>query len=135
MSFARAVQALRLSCHRFDAVGHEAKRLALQRLARTALQDTRALLRYHELLLFLRAHPSNAALLAQIEGELGRIARFLGQRRRRRSPHLENSGLPFTNTVTRFTHDCVRWLLGHAHCRVAPDSYGEPQLDLNAVLA
>jgi hypothetical protein len=134
MSFARAVQALRLSCHRFDAEGHEAKRLALQRLACTGLQDTRALLRYYEMLLFLRAHPSDAALLAQVEGEFGRMARFLGQRRRRRRPHLENTGLPFTDTVTRFSHDCVRWLLGHARCRVAPDSYGEPQLDLNAVL-
>jgi hypothetical protein len=28
----------------------------------------------------------------------------------------------------------VRWLLGHTHCRVVPDSYGEPTLDLNAVL-
>jgi hypothetical protein len=134
MAFVRAVQALRRSCHRFDDQAHEAKRLALQRLARTALQDTTALPRYHEMLLFLRAHPSNAALLAQIEGELGRIARFLRQRRRPHAPQLENSGLPFTDTVTRFTHDCVRWLLGHAHCRVAPESYAEPHLDLNAVL-
>jgi hypothetical protein len=38
------------------------------------------------------------------------------------------------DTVTRFSHDCLRWLLGHPDCRVALDAHAEPRLTLNDVL-
>ena len=133
-TFDAAVQALRAVCHRFDEAGHTAKRAALQRLAKLPLAANRTLAAYHEMLLFLCAHPSDAPLLAQVERELRRITAWLKTRRGAPAAAIENEGLPFVDTVTRFSHDGLRWLLAHADCRVTPEAGGEPTLDLNAVL-
>ena len=133
-AFDAAVARVRKVVQHFDAAAHTSKREALLRASRTPLRDSAALPRYHELLLFLRAHPSDAALLHLVEAELRRITGFLRQRRGSHAPGLDGQGLPFVDTIARFSHDCVRWLLSHPHCRLVIDSYGEPRSDLNEVL-
>ena len=55
----------------------------LQTLSRKNLNDTDTLLRYHEILLFLRAYPQNATMVRATENELrgfaNRIARLRKQ--------------------------------------------------------
>jgi hypothetical protein len=130
----QAVRALREIAPRFETPAHAEKHSALQRAASQPLVLGAALPRYHEVLLFLAAHPSDARMRALVERELARLAAFLKATRGRHPARFEGEGLPWVDTVTRFTHDCVRWLLGHAACRVETDSYNEPTLDLNAVL-
>lgn len=134
--FDRAVGALAAVALRFDGVpAHEAKRLALAVAARTTLRDSPALPRYHDCLLYLLAHPSDAALLRAVQAELARVARTLRQRRGRHSPALSDQGLPWVDTVTTFSHDTTRWLLDHPHCRQSIDSFdAESATDLNAIL-
>ena len=129
-----AVDGLARAAPRFDAPAHADKHAALQRLSKLPLRADALLLRYHDLLLFLRAHPSDARLLAAVEGELARLAAFLRERRGDVPDALHNQGLPFADTVTRFTHDCVRRLLDHPHGRVTPDACIDASFDLNAVL-
>lgn len=133
-SFLAASQALQACARRFDADGLVAQQQALARVAAAPLPLGKALLGYHEALLFLRAHPSSPALLRQVEGELTRLAKFLQAQRGQVPEVLHNHGLPFVPTATRFSHDCLRWLLQHPHCRVGFHAWGEPVLDLNAVL-
>ena len=133
-SLKSAIDRLRAALPRFDAAGHAAKHDALQRLARLPLADGAALVPYHEALLFLRAHPSDRAMLTQVEAQFRRLAAFLRAGRGRHGAHLQEQGLPYVTMAARFTHDCVRWLLGHPHCRVSIDSYGEAKADLNAIL-
>jgi hypothetical protein len=132
--FAAAVRALAAAAHRFDDEGHAAKRAALERAAALPLAATAALPRYYAALLFLFANPSDEALLARVEGEFARIAAWLRARRGAGLAHLEGDGLPFVDTVTRFSHDCVRWLLGHDGVRVGIDSWREPRASLGDVL-
>ena len=129
-----AVDGLARAAPRFDAPPHPDKHAPLQRLSKLPLRADALLLRYHDLLLFLRAHPSDARLLAAVEGELARLAAFLRERRGDVPDALHNQGLPFADTVTRFTHDCVRRLLDHPHGRVTPDACIDASFDLNAVL-
>ena len=129
-----AVDRLARSAPRFDAPAHADKHASLHRLSKLPLRADALLLRYHDLLLFLRAHPSDARLLAAVEAELARLAAFLRARRSEIPDALHNQGLPFAETVTRFTHDCVRRLLDHPHGRIAPDAYIDASFDLNAVL-
>ena len=131
---ARLVRELRASASRFDAAATARKQLALQQLRKLPLAEDQALLDYHDALLFLAAHPSDAAMQRSIESEFARLAAFLKPRRGRHKPLLANHGLPWVDTTTRFSHDCLRWLLAHPQCRVAIDQAGEPLLDLNAVL-
>lgn len=131
----KAADRLRAVAPRFDADGHRAKREALDVLARAALAETEALLACHDTLLFLCAHPSDAAMAFAVETQLRRLAAYLRPRRGRHAQRLQEHGLPFVEMAPRFTHDCVRWLMAHPHCRVALDSFADDaKADLNAVL-
>jgi hypothetical protein len=131
-----AVERLRAVAQRFDADGHRAKREALAALARVALVETDALLACHDTLLFLRAHPSDRAMLAAVDAQLRRLAAFLRPRRGRHAERLQEQGLPFVEMTPRFTHDCVRWLMSHPHCRVVLDSFADDaKAGLNAILS
>jgi len=132
----KAVDRLRAVAPRFDAEGHLAKREALGALARAALAETDALLAYHDTLLFLRAHPSDRAMLSAVEAQMQRLAAFLRPRRGRHAERLQEQGLPFVEMTPRFTHDCVRWLMSHPHCRLLLDSFADDaKADLNAILS
>jgi hypothetical protein len=131
-----AARRLRAVALRFDADGAAAKRDALRRLARVPLAEGAALPLLYETLLFLRAHPSDRAMLAQVGAAFARLASFLRRGRGEHGARLQEQGLPFVEMTTRFTHDCLRWLQGHPHCRVAIDSWGDgARADLNAILA
>ncbi|HOB66791.1 hypothetical protein [Ottowia sp.] len=130
----RLQRSLRETANRFDADSAARKRDALARLAKLPLVADAALADYADTLLFIAAHPHDADTLKQVEAEFRRLAAFLKSRRGKHPAALADRGLPWVDTVTRFTHDCNRWLLAHPHCRVLPDRYEEPLLDLNAIL-
>jgi hypothetical protein len=129
-----ATAALAAVVHSFDPAGLAAREAAIARASRAALHLGPALLRYHDLLLFVLAHPASRGQRQQVERELQRIAACLKAGRGRHPEELQSQGLPFVDTVTRYSHDFARWLLAHKACRVAIDGYSEPLLDLNAVL-
>ncbi len=133
-SRASLMRSLRDHANRFDAESNARKRDALDRLAKRPLVADAALADYHDALLFIGAHPPDANTLKRVEAEFKRLSVFLKGERGRHTAALADRGLPCVDTITRFTHDCNRWLLVHAHCRVALDHCGEPLLDLNAVL-
>lgn len=133
-AFLAATRALQQHCRRFDAEGLDGKSAGLERVAAAPLPLSPALIGHHEALLFLRAHPSSAAMLRQVEAEFARLTKFLQAQRGQHPEALENHGLPFVDTATRYSHDCLRWLLRHPHCRVGFHAWGDPVLDLNAVL-
>ena len=130
-----AARRLRAVASRFDADGAMAKHDALRRLALAPLAESAALPLLYETLLFLRAHPSDRAMLAQLDAEFARLASFLRRGRGHHGARLQEQGLPFVEMTARFTHDCMRWLLDHPHCRVTIDSWGGGHADLNAILA
>lgn len=132
-SFANAVATLRAAATHFDAEGVAAQRQALARSRTMALRASATLLAYYECLLFMSAYPANPTLLDMARAELRRIQGFLRARRTRPAGRLLNSGLPFTSTVMRFSHDCARWLLAHPDCQATLEEYLEPTLSLNTV--
>lgn len=133
-AFSTAVGDLRAVHNRFDIDATARTMACLTRLHGMPMRQGAALLAYHETLLFVRAHPANQALLTAVERELRRLAAYMKLQRGQHLPALLNEGLPFADTVTRFSHDGVRWLLSHPHCKVSIDHFAEPTADLNAVL-
>lgn len=129
-----ALRQLLAVAHRFDAEANSEKLKALRALAARPVPAGQAVLRYHEALLFTAAHPPDTATLRLVEAEFRRIARSLKAGRGHHPEALSGHGLPWVPTQSRFTHDCVRWLLAHPHTTVAPAGYRAPQLDLSAVL-
>ena len=98
----------------------EAKKLAalLRRLSQHKFRDTESLIRYHELLLFLRAYPDNATILRAAEKELNGFAKraeWLSEQDIDISPleHPEVSGIAGTPVTDTFSFYIVRWLMKH----------------------
>ena len=88
----------------------------LAQLLRKKFHDTDSLVRYHELLLFLRAYPHNAPIARAAERELRRFANrvaFLEQQEIDLAPmeHPEVSGIAGTSVTDTFSFYIVRRLL------------------------
>jgi len=94
----------------------------------------RALVRQHDALLMTVAYPPHAAALEQAERELARIAQRLRTHRAERDALRAGDGLPFVRTTTSYSHDCIRWLLQHPHCRVTLAGFSDATLTLNDAL-
>lgn len=133
-AFESAIAELRDAVHHVDANSATRQQALLTRLRKIALRETEALLQYYECLLFMRAYPTTANILAVVEAELLRMQRYLRARRGRHATLLLNTGLPYVTTTMRFSHDCTRWLLEQPDCRVTLHAFEGATLDLNAVL-
>jgi hypothetical protein len=88
----------------------------LQSLSRQKFRDTDSLLRYHELLLFVRAYPHNAAVMRAAEKELNSFAERVAWLREHDvdvSPleHPEISGIAGTPVTDTFSFYIVRSLM------------------------
>ncbi|MFZ1806756.1 MAG: hypothetical protein WAU36_06030 [Cyclobacteriaceae bacterium] len=87
-------------------------------LSKKRLVINLSLLNYHEALLFICAYPANEQQLRLAEKELSRITSRL-----RNAPHktifsLANTGLPYTQMVSVYSHDCISWLKTHPLCLI-----------------
>jgi hypothetical protein len=90
----------------------------LERASRMKIRDSETLIRFHELLLFLRAYPHNSAVLRLAEAQLRTIAARVSELRERnidlsRLEHPDVSGIADTSVTDTFSFYIVRWLLKH----------------------
>ncbi|MCC6244655.1 MAG: hypothetical protein IT353_17555 [Gemmatimonadaceae bacterium] len=132
-SFSAAVKRLQATSVAFDPGSIRRAELELSRLRTRPLAATKALIAYHDLLLFVLAHPTSLRIRSLADRELHRIARFMRGRRIVRGPLSSAVGMPYVSNTARFTLDCVRWLLQHPHCRVTFEEFADATLDLNTV--
>ncbi|HEV3468070.1 MAG TPA: hypothetical protein VG148_02030 [Pyrinomonadaceae bacterium] len=113
----------------------------LARLGRREFTTAGSLIRFHELLLFLRAYPRSPALLAQSEKLLGTFRRRVERLRAAGAEDLaelerpEVSGVAGTSFPALFSYHVVRWLAARFPSRVRLDWEGyEEAGQLAAVL-
>jgi hypothetical protein len=88
----------------------------LSRLPRLRFADADALLRYHEILLFLRAYPHSKGTVRLVEAELSDFARRFKQLEASGADvsaleHPEASGIAGTSVTDTFSYYIVRWLV------------------------
>jgi len=94
----------------------------LHQLSRKKINDTDSLVRYHEILLFLRAYPQSSAIVRAVENELRRFAERISVLED--SSPLERpevSGIAGTSVTDTFSFYIVRWLLQQHAAQVALD--------------
>ncbi len=90
----------------------------LERAARMPVRDPETLIRFHELLLFVRAYPQNAAVLRLTQKLLRSFDRRVAELRERdvdlsRLEHPDVSGIAGTSVTDTFSFYIVRWLMQH----------------------
>ncbi len=88
----------------------------LTSLARQEFKDAESLLRFHELLLFVRAHPANPRVLrlaeADLKGFADRVAALQSANEDLSAlAHPEASGIAGTSVTDTFSYPIVRWLV------------------------
>jgi hypothetical protein len=89
---------------------------------------------YHECLLFVCAYPPSKTMLLLAQKELERIAYFLKKLSKNKLSKFNDSGLPFTTMITRFSCDILMELITKYQCNIEIDSFEENGYDLNALL-
>ncbi|CAG0992688.1 hypothetical protein BURK1_02356 [Burkholderiales bacterium] len=112
---AEAVRALRATLSRFGRGTLMLRRAALDDASRRGFADARALLDYHDLMLFVRAHPATPREYARAGGELARVAGALravaerGRAGERRA--LAQTGVAWSEVKACFGLPIARWLV------------------------
>lgn len=111
---------------RFGSREHRTLERVLARLARLRFTDADTLLRYHEILLFLRAYPQSDHTLRIVDRELSNFAERVNQLEATGADlsvleHPEVSGIAGMSVTDSFSYYIVRWLVKSQPGRVALD--------------
>jgi hypothetical protein len=109
MSASRALAKLRRIRAKFGEQWAAEKLGLIQILSKAKLARARDVFKLHEYLLFLRAYPDDATVLAHVEGELARFAQRSDLRRHREA--LINSGIAGTPIEFSFYWQTAEWLV------------------------
>ena len=132
--FLSSLNSLKKIAGRYDEESGLLKIGLLHTLNGLTLPFGKQLLHYHDILLFFCAYPHHARLLKLSEKELKRIAAHIKKSSAtKKSLHI-NEGLPYTDTVTRFSPDLLSWLLLQKDILAIFDSMPEPGLPINEVM-
>ena len=111
---------------RFGSREHRNVERILTRLSRQKITDVAALIRFHEILLFLSAYPSSARVRQLAESQLRSFGKRVAALREAEVDlsaldDPEVSGITGTAVVDTFTYYIVRWLLRRHPAQVAFD--------------
>jgi hypothetical protein len=132
--FASSLTMLRKVATKYDKESCLLKIDLLQTLYKLAIPFGKQLLQYHDILLFFCAYPGDKRLLKLSEKELKRIAALLKKCAAiKKSLHI-NEGLPFADTITRFSPDLLSWLVIQKDIKAVFDSNPHPSLPINEVM-
>lgn len=132
--FVSSLNSLKKIATRYDEEAGHLKTGLLNTLGGLALPFGKQLLHYHDILLFFCAYPHHARLLKLSEKELKRIAAHLKKSSATKKSLLINEGLPYTDTITRFSPDLLSWLLLQKDIQAIFDSMPKPSLPINEVM-
>jgi len=133
-SFRTAIHDLKPVMVAFDDASNARRRELLRRLSRMRLPLTRTLTDYVNVLMFLTAYPSDAEERRLTEAELERVALFVRRTHPRDKKHLANSGLPYTDTLSTYSHDLLYWMTSRKQLRIQIDSFWNPTVRLAEAL-
>jgi hypothetical protein len=98
----------------------------LRAVAECEIEDAESLIRFHEMLLFLRAYPPSARVLDQVEKLLKSFGRRVSKLRESGADlapldEVEVSGIAGTIVTSNFSHRIVRWLVAKYPSQVSID--------------
>ncbi|HYJ46757.1 MAG TPA: hypothetical protein VEV81_09100, partial [Pyrinomonadaceae bacterium] len=109
---------------RFDKGSSALVSKSLAELSRREFTDAESLIRFHEILLFIRAYPHSARVLREVEKILASFARRvknLGESGADLSPldEVEVSGIAGTSVQDTFSYSITRWLVRRHQTQVS----------------
>lgn len=135
LNFLHLLNQLKSVCNKFDGESNESKLIFLETLSTKPIPFNKNTSEYLNVLLFLCAHPGNAETLILAESELKRMSLALKKASRKEKTQLENSGLPFTPSLSTYTHELLQWMITYPKINVSIDSFYKSEVDLSTSLS
>jgi hypothetical protein len=135
LNFLHLLNQLKSICNKFDGESNEAKIIFLETLSTKPIPFNKNTSEYLNVLLFLCAHPGNAETLILAESELTRMSLALKKASRREKTQFENSGLPFTPSLSTYTHELLQWMIIYPKINIGIDSFYKSEVDLSTALS
>jgi len=89
---------------------------------------------FQNLLLFLSAHPINEAFVTLLNKEKERFAKHIKKASNADKGKLQNTGLPYTTTLSSFSYDLLVALTEKKEVKMVYDYSSEEEIMLNDVL-
>ncbi|MBL7766534.1 MAG: hypothetical protein JNJ58_10595 [Chitinophagaceae bacterium] len=134
--FLKWLQQLEAILNRCDSESVRIQCDVLKKLSALPWSDADTLIRYHEMLMFLAAHPHDHQVLKLAEKEFVRIRQYFFEQRKKSNPKYNDCGLPYTTMITRFSHELLMWLETRQKgaCRMSLDSFESDGVELNTLL-
>jgi hypothetical protein len=108
------------------------KETLLKRMAEMPLNKS-AITEYHECLLFISAYPQTKLIETYAQKELLRISNWLKNLPAKELSIFNDSGLPYTNMITRFSTEIIVEMIEKYACKIEIDSFEERSLELNTL--
>lgn len=107
----------------------------LQQLTQSKWSSNKDLLEYHAVLLFIATHSENKKITALVDQSFLRIANYVKALPPKPLQVLQDTALPYTPMITRFSHDFLCWMFEQKEFNIQLDSFVEEGEDLNNLLA
>jgi hypothetical protein len=96
--------------------------------------NVKSVIAYHESLLFICAYPEDEEIYRMALDEFHRIAKFIKSLSHTNKQQLNDSGLPYTMMVTRFSCDALTEMIQNYGCKIEIDSFEQEGSSLNSLL-
>lgn len=132
-SFGKLVSDLGKIANQFDSQTTDIKMQLLKKISSAKFTNTNTFLAYHDILLFILAHPENRAIESAASDEMARLTKHLKNPSNSKNALFVDSGLPFTEMTTRYSHDLMRDMVRNGW-KISIDSYDEAGTALNELL-
>ncbi len=132
-NFNKLSQSLKIICNKFDQESCTQKKQLICDLLNCDILVSKHLIELQNTILFISAHPSDLETV-QLVDKLKEKCTDIFKSKPYKFSELENSGLPFTKTVSTFSHDMIKWLLGDKKVEVKFDSFYNASLLLKDAL-
>jgi hypothetical protein len=133
-SFKDLLTSLKKVSNKYDIESEQQKLEFLNQLKSCKLPATNLLIDYQNTLLFLVAHPSNQSILSLAEEELNRLSIQMKRMGKKDIVKLDNTGLPFTKSISTFTHDLLKWYQHDHSISMKIDSFYNGTITLSDAL-
>ena len=133
-TFKALLAQLKTVCNRYDSESESIKNKLLDELSKKKLITSSNFEDYQNTLLFIIAHPSNELILNKAEKELTRLSNVIKKANKTTLDKLKNTGLPYTQTLSTFTHDLLKWYSTDANITLKIDSLYKSSICLSDAL-
>lgn len=129
------IHTLRSIALAFDPDSIARRKQLLRALPKQKLPKYQALITYTQTLLCISAHADSPETFTLAQVALLQLAKQLKRLPQRTKKQLENSGLPYSITLSTFSHDLLREMMHDTQYDVYFDAFSNSQLTLSETLA